>query len=106
MKEVKSEEDYQEMLKSDKVILLDIYAEWCGPCKSMNPVLDEIEEKHNGDVEVYKMDADNDAISSVLQAFNVRSIPTFVFIKNGEVKATAIGANTISAMEDKLKNIL
>lgn len=101
MQEVKTPEEYQEMLKENKFVILDIFAEWCGPCKTMMPVLDSLEEKYSDELTVYKLDADNANMQEIIQGFHVRSIPTFIFIKNGEVVGTEIGAQPLPKMEAK-----
>ena len=68
----------EEVLKSDKTILIDFWASWCGPCKMMSPVVDEIAEEMNGTVKVCKINIDEEQNLAV--KYNVMSIPTFVVI--------------------------
>lgn len=78
-----------EVVKSDKPILIDFWAEWCGPCRMVSPVIDEIAEE-NDDIKVCKINVDNEP--ELAQAFGIMSIPTLVIMKNGKVVNKATGA--------------
>jgi thioredoxin 1 len=79
----------QEVMNSDKPVLVDFWAEWCGPCKALSPVLDEIATEMNGRANVVKVNVDQ--ASDLAQKFGIRGIPTLIFFKNGEVKSTLVG---------------
>ncbi|MFA6525115.1 MAG: thioredoxin [Patescibacteria group bacterium] len=82
-----------EVLKSDKLVLVDIWAEWCTPCKIMLPVMEELVKDNEGKaVKIAKMNIDEN--QSTTQKYNVMSIPTFLFFKNGEVVKQSIGAQS------------
>ena len=82
-----------EVLKSDKLVLVDIWAEWCTPCKIMLPVMEELVKNNEGKaVKIAKMNIDEN--QSTTQKYNVMSIPTFLFFKNGEVVKQSIGAQS------------
>lgn len=83
------EEFKTKVLKSSKPVLVDFFAEWCGPCKIMGPVLEEVA-KENADVEVVKVDVD--AASELAAAYNISSIPTFLVFHKGNVVGQAVGA--------------
>ncbi len=76
-------------MKSDKPVLVDFWAEWCGPCKALSPVLDEIATEMNGKANVVKVNVDQ--ASDLAQKYGIRGIPTLIFFKNGEVKSTLVG---------------
>lgn len=88
-----------EVLKSDKPVLVDFFAEWCGPCQMMSPVINEIAENIE-DVKVCKCDIDNSPGLAV--TYNVMSIPTLILFKNGEIVKRQIGALPKQAILDML----
>ncbi len=77
-----------EVLGSDKPVIIDFWAEWCGPCRMMSPVVDEIAEEHE-ELKVCKCNVDE--AGELANKFKVTAIPTIVMIKNGELAATAVG---------------
>ncbi|OAI54905.1 thioredoxin [Gaiella sp. SCGC AG-212-M14] len=90
----------EEVLQSDKPVLVDFWAEWCGPCHAVAPVLDRIVEDRNGDIKLVKVNIDEQPALS--QRFGVQSIPTMILFKDGEPAAAAIGAQPKSALEKAL----
>ena len=79
-----------EVLKSDKLVLIDFYADWCGPCRTMGPVVDQIAKDYEGKVKVGKINVDEE--QEIAAQFGIRSIPCFVFMKDGEVADHVVGA--------------
>jgi thioredoxin 1 len=84
-----------EIIKSDKTVLLDFWASWCGPCRMVSPVVEEIAEE-NPSIQVGKVNVDEEP--GLAQAFQVMSIPTLVVMKNGKVVRQAVGARPKTAI--------
>jgi thioredoxin 1 len=93
-----------EVLQSDKLTVVDFWAEWCGPCKMMNPVLDELSKELEGRVVIAKLNVDeNPEIPTNLM---IRGIPTFVMFKGGKEVARIVGAQSKQAMLSKIEALV
>lgn len=93
-----------EVLKAEVPVLVDFYADWCGPCKMMAPIMKAIAEKSEGIYKVGKINIDDHR--GVAEKYKVMSIPTFILFKNGEVKETIVGGMTQKELENKVEQAL
>ena len=92
-----------EVLKSEVPVLVDFYADWCGPCKMMGPVIDDISKEYDGKVKVGKINIDEQP--ELAQRYGVMSIPYFAFIKNGELVTDELGAVPKDRLTRKLQEL-
>jgi len=90
----------QEVLQSETPVLVDFWAEWCGPCHAVEPVLQRIVDERNGDLKLVKLNIDEQP--AVAARYGVQSIPTMILFKGGEPAAAAIGAQPKSSLEKAL----
>ncbi len=90
----------QEVLQSDKPVLVDFWAEWCGPCHAVSPVLDRIVEERNGELKLVKVNIDEEQELAI--RFGVQSIPTMILFKDGQPAAATMGARPKGDIERQL----
>jgi thioredoxin len=90
----------EEVLKSEKPVIVDFWAEWCGPCHAVSPVLDKIAEERDGQLKIVKVNIDEE--QQLAMRYGVQSIPNMILFENGEPKAAAIGAQPKGMLERAL----
>ena len=92
----------QEVLNSSGLVLVDFWAEWCGPCRQLTPILEEVSKNMDGKVKICKMNVDE--APNTASSFEIRSIPTMFLFKNGEKIDTKVGFNSQASIEEWLNS--
>ena len=90
----------EEVTKSETPVIVDFWAEWCGPCHAVAPVLDKIVEEHNGEVKLVKVNIDEER--ALAERYGIASIPTMILFRDGEPAAAALGAQPKGSLERSL----
>ncbi len=104
MKTVENSDDYKALLAQGKPILLDFYADWCGPCQSLLPTVDKLSKEFEGKIEIQKVNVDQNR--ELAANFGVRSIPALFFIKDSEVVDKSVGIQPEAILREKLGALL
>ena len=97
-----TDSDLDAVLASSGLLVIDFWAEWCGPCKKISPIVDELATEYEGVVDIYKCDVDEN--SEVCDKFGIRNIPTLIFLKNGNIVDKHVGTATKAQLAEKIEN--
>ena len=100
MAKIATNTSFDELLQSEKLVIVDFWATWCGPCRMLSPLLDEVEAEMEDQVEVVKVNVDD--ADEIAMRFRIMSIPTLLFFKNGAMVDRSVGAMPKSALVDKI----
>ena len=96
--------NFKEVITTDKPVVIDFWAHWCGPCRMIAPIIDELAAEYDGRAIIAKCDVDQS--SEVPEKFGIRNIPTLLFFKNGELKEKIVGSTTKASIVQKLDTLL
>ena len=104
MKEVNESNFEEVVLKSDKPVIVDLYAPWCGPCRTVTPILEELSSEYVETAEIVKCNVDENP--GIATKYNVRSIPTVLYFKNGQVENLTVGAISKQSYQKNINLLL
>ena len=99
-----TDENFEGLLNEGKPLVLDFWAEWCGPCRLVSPIIDELSEEYEGRVKIGKMNVDEN--DDVISQFGIRNIPTILFFKNGQLADKIVGAMPKDKFVEKIDALL
>lgn len=99
-----TDDNLKDYIASGKPVIVDFWAEWCGPCRAITPIIEELATEYEGKIEIGKMNVDDNVETP--EEYGIRNIPTILFFKNGELVDKQIGAVQKSAIEEKIKAFL
>lgn len=99
-----TDENFNELVSSGKPMVLDFWAEWCGPCRMVSPIIDELATEYEGRVVIGKMNVDDN--NDVVSRFGIRNIPTILFFKDGQVVDKQVGATPKNTIVSKIEGLL
>ena len=102
--DVKKSNFQEELISADKLVMVDLYATWCTPCKALAPVLEELADKYSDKIKVVKVNVDEE--ESIAAKFGIASIPTVIFFKNGQTAASFVGLRSASEIEKMIEKLL
>lgn len=100
MKKIESTQEFEETIQKETSVVVDFYADWCGPCQVLSPTLEELSKDFEGKVKVIKVNVDNQ--TELAQRFGVRSIPTLIFFKNQKAVETITGLRTKNELQKRI----
>ena len=101
MAKVATNTNFPELLQDNKLIIVDFWATWCGPCRMLSPILDEVEEEMAGQISVVKVNVDD--ADEIAAKYRIMSIPTLLFFKNGQLVDKTVGAMPKAVLVEKIK---
>jgi thioredoxin 1 len=99
-----NQNEYQETLKNNNIVLLDFYADWCGPCQTLLPTIQKLAEEYEGKVAIKKVNVDEN--SELAAQFQVRSIPTLIYFSEGKVAGRLTGLTSESDLKNQLNKLI
>ena len=102
MAKVATNTNFTELLQDSKLVIVDFWATWCGPCRMLSPVLDEVEEEMSDKISVVKVNVDD--ADQIAMQYRIMSIPTLLFFKNGQVVDKTVGAMAKNVLIEKINS--
>lgn len=104
MTEILKDTNFEETLKNNKYVLVDFFAQWCGPCKMLAPIMDELSEEYKDKIKIVKLDVDESPETA--RKFDIMSIPTMIFFESSVAKDTAMGLISKDILKEKIDKFI
>lgn len=99
-----NDQNFSSIIKSNKVVVVDFTATWCGPCKALAPIIEQLYQEYNGKAIIGKLDVDKSPVTTA--QFGVRNVPVLLFFKNGQMVDRMVGGGQKSAIESKINSLM
>lgn len=103
MMHIENSKEFDEIISKD-ITLVDFYATWCGPCRMLTPIIEEVEEEYNGKIKIVKVDVDE--CGDIANRYNINAIPSILLFKDNELKSTQVGFMPKDAIVDLIEKTL
>ena len=100
-----TDENLREVIESGEALVIDFWADWCGPCRMISPFVDELAVKYNGKVAISKVNIEDEECQDMIAEFGIRNIPTLLFFKNGALVDKSVGAVPKEVLESKIASL-
>ncbi|MEM1321716.1 MAG: thioredoxin, partial [Bacteroidota bacterium] len=101
MKEIRNLQEYKQLIEQGKPVLLDFYADWCGPCQVLLPTVERLADKYDGEINIAKVNVDENR--DLAMQFGIRSIPALFFLKNGKIDKNLLGVQSEATLEKEIQ---
>lgn len=101
---VSTKDEFESLISEEKVVVVDFWATWCGPCRMLGPIIEQLNEAYDNKIKVVKIDVDKEKELATL--YDVQSVPTVIIFKNGQIHSREVGVKPIKAYRDIIDEIL
>ncbi len=101
---ISTKEEFEEIISQEKVVIADFFATWCGPCRMISPIIEQLSEEFSEKVRVIKIDIDKE--NELANMYNIQSVPTVIIFKDGEIHSSEVGLRSINDYRNIINSIL
>lgn len=101
---ISTKEEFEEIISQEKVVIADFFATWCGPCRMLSPIIEQLSEEFSERVRVIKIDIDKE--NELANMYNIQSVPTVIIFKDGEIHSSEVGLRSINDYRKIINSIL
>ena len=101
---ISTKEEFEEIISQEKVVIADFFATWCGPCRMLSPIIEQLSEEFSEKVRVIKIDIDKE--NELANMYNIQSVPTVIIFKDGEIHSSEVGLRSINDYRNIINSIL